>query len=152
MGWKQSSANAILTPKLTWSDLLTISSSPDPLKYNGKLLIKPARKNVKRFLAKIRTIIKTSGAKRAGQLLVRLNPSYEAGLTITATSSASTPSVKLAKLASKPCGVGPNAGTTTSPVNGLNRPTFTPSAIASGSSAVKSRANLEKLVKFTSSN
>lgn len=43
-------------------------------KYNGKLLIKPAPKNVKRFLDKVRNIIKTSGTMSAGQLIERLNP------------------------------------------------------------------------------
>lgn len=43
-------------------------------KYNGKLLIKPSRKNIKAFLHKVRQIIKTSGAMSAGQLIVRLNP------------------------------------------------------------------------------
>ena len=43
-------------------------------KYNGKLLIKPAHKNVKTFLNKVRKIIKTSGAMSAGQLIARLNP------------------------------------------------------------------------------
>jgi len=43
-------------------------------KYNGKLLIKPSRKNVKTFLDKVRKNIKTSGTMSAGQLIVRLNP------------------------------------------------------------------------------
>lgn len=43
-------------------------------KYNGKFLIKPARKNVKTFLDKVRKIIKSSGTMRAGQLIERLNP------------------------------------------------------------------------------
>ena len=43
-------------------------------KYNGKLLIKPSRKNVKTFLNKVRQIICTSGAMSAGQLIHRLNP------------------------------------------------------------------------------
>lgn len=43
-------------------------------KYKGKLLIKPARKNVKAFLHKVRQVIKTSGAMSAGQLIARLNP------------------------------------------------------------------------------
>lgn len=43
-------------------------------KYDGKMLIKPARKNVKRFLDKVRNIIKTSGTTSAGQLIERLNP------------------------------------------------------------------------------
>jgi RNA-directed DNA polymerase len=43
-------------------------------KYKGKLLIKPARKNVKAMLDKVRKIIKTSGQMSVGQLIVRLNP------------------------------------------------------------------------------
>ena len=43
-------------------------------KYNGKLLIKPSRKNVKTFLNKVRQIIRTSGTMSAGQLIHRLNP------------------------------------------------------------------------------
>ena len=43
-------------------------------KYNGKLLIKPSRKNVKTFLNNVRKVIKASGAMSAGQLIVRLNP------------------------------------------------------------------------------
>jgi len=43
-------------------------------KYKGKLLIRPSRKNVKTFLHKVRKVIQTSGARRAGQVIVRLNP------------------------------------------------------------------------------
>lgn len=43
-------------------------------KYKGKLLIKPARKNIKAFLNKVRKVIQTSGSMSAGQLIVRLNP------------------------------------------------------------------------------
>jgi len=43
-------------------------------KYNGKLLIKPSRKNVKAFLNKVRQIIRTSGTMSAGQLINQLNP------------------------------------------------------------------------------
>ena len=43
-------------------------------KYNGKFLIKPARKKVKTFLDKVRKIIKSSGTMSAGQLIERLNP------------------------------------------------------------------------------
>jgi RNA-directed DNA polymerase len=43
-------------------------------KYSGKLLIKPAKKNIKAFLDKVRTIIKTHRHLSAGQLIVKLNP------------------------------------------------------------------------------
>lgn len=43
-------------------------------KYNGKLLIKPAQKNVQAFLTKIRCIIKENKAVTAGDLISRLNP------------------------------------------------------------------------------
>lgn len=43
-------------------------------KYKGKLLIKPAKKNIKAFLHKVRTIIKTHRHLSAGQLIVKLNP------------------------------------------------------------------------------
>lgn len=43
-------------------------------KYKGKFLTKPAPKNVKALLTKVRHIIKTSGQMSAGQLIVRLNP------------------------------------------------------------------------------
>jgi RNA-directed DNA polymerase len=43
-------------------------------KYNGKLIIKPARKNVSAFLRKVRTLIKTNKQATAGDLLVQLNP------------------------------------------------------------------------------
>ncbi len=43
-------------------------------KYNGKLLIKPARKNVRAFLTKIRCIIKENQTVTAGDLISRLNP------------------------------------------------------------------------------
>lgn len=43
-------------------------------KYNGKLLIKPSPKNIKRFLDKCRKLIKANGQMRAGHLIVRLNP------------------------------------------------------------------------------
>jgi len=43
-------------------------------KYRGKLLIKPAKANVKAFLAKVRRIIKTNKGASAGNLIVQLNP------------------------------------------------------------------------------
>lgn len=43
-------------------------------KYRGKLLIKPAKANVKAFLAKVRLIIKTNKGVSAGNLIVQLNP------------------------------------------------------------------------------
>ncbi len=43
-------------------------------KYKGKYLTKPAPKNVKAFLNKVRNVIRTSGSMSAGQLIARLNP------------------------------------------------------------------------------
>lgn len=43
-------------------------------KYNGKLRIKPAQKNVQAFLTKIRRIIKENKTVTAGDLINRLNP------------------------------------------------------------------------------
>jgi RNA-directed DNA polymerase len=43
-------------------------------KYRGKLLIKPSRKSVGRFLNRIRETIKTNRQVSAGLLIVRLNP------------------------------------------------------------------------------
>ncbi len=43
-------------------------------KYNGKLIIKPAKKNVRAFLTKMRRIIKSNRAISAGQLIRKLNP------------------------------------------------------------------------------
>jgi RNA-directed DNA polymerase len=43
-------------------------------KYKGKLLIKPAKKNVKAFLDKIRAAIKTNRQATAGHLIAQLNP------------------------------------------------------------------------------
>jgi RNA-directed DNA polymerase len=43
-------------------------------KYAGKLLIKPARKNVKTFLGKIRQIVKANAQATAGNLIAQLNP------------------------------------------------------------------------------
>jgi RNA-directed DNA polymerase len=43
-------------------------------KYKGKLLIKPANKSVKEFLAKVRTIIRDNQHASAGHLIVILNP------------------------------------------------------------------------------
>ena len=43
-------------------------------KYNGKLLIKPSKKNVKKFLAKVRGIVKTRKAAKTGNLIMQLNP------------------------------------------------------------------------------
>ncbi len=40
----------------------------------GKLLLRPARPSVRRFLTKVREIIRHSGTLTAGQLIVRLNP------------------------------------------------------------------------------
>jgi RNA-directed DNA polymerase len=43
-------------------------------KYDGKLLIKPAKKNVQMFLRKIRRIIKESKTMKQEELVKRLNP------------------------------------------------------------------------------
>lgn len=43
-------------------------------KYNGKLIIKPAKKNVKAHLAQIRDIIRANQTATAGALVVKLNP------------------------------------------------------------------------------
>jgi len=43
-------------------------------KYNGKLIIKPAHKNVSTFLRKVRTLIKANTQATAGNLIVQLNP------------------------------------------------------------------------------
>jgi RNA-directed DNA polymerase len=43
-------------------------------KYNGKLLIKPSKKNVKAFLDKVRSIIKENKTTKAGILIGFLNP------------------------------------------------------------------------------
>lgn len=43
-------------------------------KYNGKLLIKPSKKNIKTFLDKVRKVIKTNKQTTAGQLVGQLNP------------------------------------------------------------------------------
>jgi len=43
-------------------------------KYNGKLLIKPSRKNVRAFLDKVRTVIKANKQAKTGSLIALLNP------------------------------------------------------------------------------
>lgn len=43
-------------------------------KYNGKLLIKPSKKNVKAFLAKVRRYVKANKTTKAGNLILQLNP------------------------------------------------------------------------------
>lgn len=43
-------------------------------KYQGKLLIKPAQKNVQAFLDKVRRLIKANGQATAGRLIMELNP------------------------------------------------------------------------------
>jgi RNA-directed DNA polymerase len=43
-------------------------------KYAGKLLIKPARKNVKAFLGKVRHIVKANKQATPGNLIAQLNP------------------------------------------------------------------------------
>src|SRR5471032_1326546 len=43
-------------------------------KYGGKLLIKPARANVQRFLRKLRQTVKVSASLRKDQLIRKLNP------------------------------------------------------------------------------
>jgi RNA-directed DNA polymerase len=42
--------------------------------YGGTILVKPSRKNVATFLAKVRAIIKASGQATAGHLILQLNP------------------------------------------------------------------------------
>jgi RNA-directed DNA polymerase len=43
-------------------------------KYGDKLLIKPSRKSIHKFLTKIRAIIKVNTHSTAGQLIIQLNP------------------------------------------------------------------------------
>ncbi len=43
-------------------------------KYNGKMLIKPSKKNVQAFLANVREVIKTNKQATAGVLIRQLNP------------------------------------------------------------------------------
>jgi RNA-directed DNA polymerase len=43
-------------------------------KYNGKLIIKPTKKNVKAHLTQIRDIIRTNPTAKAGTLVMQLNP------------------------------------------------------------------------------
>ena len=43
-------------------------------KYNGKLIIKPSKKNVKSFLEKVRKIVKAHQGATAGHLILLLNP------------------------------------------------------------------------------
>jgi len=43
-------------------------------KYNGKLIIKPAKKNVQAFLEKVRSIIEKYATASAGKLIALLNP------------------------------------------------------------------------------
>ncbi len=43
-------------------------------KYNGKLLIKPSRRNVRAFLGKVRAIVKANKQATPGHLIVQLNP------------------------------------------------------------------------------
>jgi RNA-directed DNA polymerase len=43
-------------------------------KYNGKLLIKPSKKNVKTFLSKVRETVKGNKQARTGNLIALLNP------------------------------------------------------------------------------
>ncbi len=43
-------------------------------KYNGKLIIKPAKKNVKAFLEKVRKVVKEHRGTTAGHLILLLNP------------------------------------------------------------------------------
>ncbi len=43
-------------------------------KYNGKLLIKPSRKNVRAFLDKVRSVIKANKQAKTGSLIALLNP------------------------------------------------------------------------------
>jgi RNA-directed DNA polymerase len=45
--------------------------------YHGKLLIKPAKKNIQRFLDKVRRLIKANRALPAGKLIHLLNPLIE---------------------------------------------------------------------------
>jgi RNA-directed DNA polymerase len=46
---------------------------------DGKVLVKPSKKNVKTFLAKIRKLIKENAQATAGNLIVQLNPKIRGG-------------------------------------------------------------------------
>lgn len=69
-GLELSSEKTRLTPIEDGFDFL----GQNVRKYKGKLLIKPAPKNIKALLSKVRKVIKTSGTMSAGQLIGRLNP------------------------------------------------------------------------------
>ena len=46
-------------------------------KYNGKFLIKPSKKNIKKFLTNVRKVIKGNAQATAGNLIAMLNPKIQ---------------------------------------------------------------------------
>lgn len=54
--------------------LALIFSDGTRRKYNGKLLIKPSKKNVQSFLTKIRELIDSNKQTETGKLIMQLNP------------------------------------------------------------------------------
>jgi RNA-directed DNA polymerase len=43
-------------------------------KYNGKFVIKPSKKNIRSFIEKVRTIVRSNKSATAGNLIGLLNP------------------------------------------------------------------------------
>lgn len=69
-GWELSAEKTKITHLETGFDFL----GGNLRQYNGKLLIKPSKKNVLAFLAKIRNVIDANKQAKTGNLLVPLNP------------------------------------------------------------------------------
>src|SRR5467141_1312607 len=90
---------------------------------NGKLLIKPSKKNVKTFLAGIRATIKAGLGMSAADLIDQLNPKIR-GLTIIGTWSPNVLSHTLIILSSTVCGGGHGEGIRRSPRPGSERNTM----------------------------
>ena len=69
-GLELSPEKTVITPISAGFDFL----GQNLRKYDGKMLIKPSKKNVKAFLEKIRTVVKGHKQARAGNLICQLNP------------------------------------------------------------------------------
>ena len=79
-------------------------------KYGNKLLIKPARKSVQRFLENIRELIRKNCAASTAELIAQLNPRIRGGRTTTGTESLSQPIVMSMSKSSQQSGDGLNVG------------------------------------------
>jgi hypothetical protein len=109
---------------------------------NGKLLIKPSRKNLRAFLDKLRSQIKANKQAKTGLLIALLNPIIRGRTYYPGTSQVRLRSPKWIRLSSTAFGSGHAEDIATSLRGGSTRSIGNASTATAGSSAKKAETNM----------